>query len=473
MEPTYADLDGPWDVVIVGHGAAGLSAAASFLENHAGESPRVAVLDRASRANRGGSSAWTTAMFRLDDDAQLAPDWGPIMRETTDGQIDEAYIEAFYENASETLNWIRQRGVKILKFPAGVPNSPSRHGYSIEGGGRAFVDTFAELVQEKGGRCFYEVEACGLIRGGDGPVTGVRVRTPEGREHVMSTAAVVLACGGFEGNRAMLGRYIPNGETLATVAPGSQVNTGAGITMATAIGAATAGDFSGAHMEGVDPRSPNPEALINTWMFGIIVDRNGQRFVDEASTSYDMLFDYVANAVHRKAGGAAFAVNDASVRAGAPIFGDFNWTSEPPITADSLEELAEKLEIDPAALRATVDEYNRASVDVPYDGSVVDERHTVGLTPPKSHWAQPLTQAPFEAWPVSPRICFTYGGIKVDSATHVIDEGGKPIAGLYAAGELTGIFQSTYPSGTSVLRSLTFGRIAGQAVAELLAVRAS
>src|SRR5215472_16882360 len=145
-------------------------------------------------------------------------------------------------------------------------------------------------------------------------------------------------------------------------------------------------------------------------MWGILVDRDGRRFIDEASTTFDILFDYIANAVHRRAGGLAYAINDASVRKGIPNLHEYNWTPEPPITAETLEELAAKAGIDPAGLRATVEAYNAAADNVPFDAMRHDGKRATGIEPPKSNWAQPLTDGPFEAWPVSPRICFTYYG---------------------------------------------------------------
>jgi len=132
-----------------------------------------------------------------------------------------------------------------------------KYGYTIEDGSRAFVETFTPLVRALGGECVYEAEAVGLVRGEQGPVTGVRVRVA-GDEIVMPAKAVILASGGFEGNRELLERHIPGGSALDTVAPGSRVNMGGGIAIATAVGAATSGQFDGAHIEPVDPRSPKP-----------------------------------------------------------------------------------------------------------------------------------------------------------------------------------------------------------------------
>ena len=469
MSTDPALLAGPWDVVVVGHGAAGLSAAASFLESFRGAAPRVAVLDRAPKEQRGGSTAWTTAAFRLDDDLQLSEDWGEIVRRTAGDAVNDGYIHTFYEEAVETLNWIRRHGVAVRTVRnAALPGTFSRHINALEGGGRAFVDTFGDLVVAGGAQCFYETELLGLDREPEGPITGVRVRSADGSEHTMVTSAVVLACGGFEGDAEEFGRRVPGGESVGTVSSGTRVNTGAGIRAATAIGAAKAGQYDGSHLEPTDPRAVDAtEPLVVSWFWGMLVDPAGERFIDEAGAQIDLQFDYVAKAVLAR-GGLAYAVSDASVQAGAPRpFNQVNSTPVGSIKADSIRELAEKIGVDADALERTVASYNAASVDTPYDGTVMDHKHTVGITPPKSHFAQPLTEAPFEAWPVSAQICFTFEGLRVDDTTHVLDTDGRRIPGLHAAGEIVGTFYGdTYPAGSSVLRSLTFGRLAGLEVAE-------
>jgi tricarballylate dehydrogenase len=461
-----SSTEGVWDLVVVGHGAAGLTAAVAFLENHDGAAPRVAVLDRAPVDSRGGSTAWTTAGFRLDDDGQLAEDWGRIVRETGGDQANTAYIENLYENAVDTLNWLRERGVRTLtRRNASIPGGFSRHSAALEGGGRAFVDTFAERAASLGAQLFYEVDLVGLDREPDGPVTGVRVRTVDGAEQRFATRAVVLACGGFEADRERVAARIPNGELLDVVSPGTRVNSGAGIDAAVAIGAATAGQYGGSHLEPVDPRSELPEPLVFSWRWGILVNPRGERLFDEAGDSPDLSFDYAAKRVLAD-GGRAFAINDASVRRDNPYIPDTNRTEVASVKADTLEELAAKLEIDAEGLRRTVDAYNAAASDHPYRPTTLDGKHTVGIEPPKSHWAQPLTEAPFEAWPVVAQICFTFHGLKVDGTTHVLDTADRPIEGLHAAGEIVGTFYGdTYPAATSVLRSLTFGRLAGLEVA--------
>jgi len=134
-----------------------------------------------------------------------------------------------------------------------------------------------------------------------------------------------------------------------------------------------------------------------------------------------------------------------------------------------------KLGLDPEALETTVAEFNEAcagNADIPFDPFAYDGKATVGLEPPKSNWASPISHPPYYGYPVAAAICFTYGGLKTDTSARVLSKGGVPIPNLYAAGELVGLFYHEYPAATSVLKAVTFGRLAGaHAAAEHAAAR--
>jgi tricarballylate dehydrogenase len=136
-------------------------------------------------------------------------------------------------------------------------------------------------------------------------------------------------------------------------------------------------------------------------------------------------------------------------------------TDQPAIEAPSIGALARKLGLDAAALEKTVAEYNAAIGPGKLDPGIHDGKATRGLDPPKSNWAFPLEKPPYIAYPLTCAITFTFGGIKTNSEARVLTPMGVPIPGLYAAGEVTGLYYHAYPAGTSVLRAATFGRIAG------------
>jgi tricarballylate dehydrogenase len=141
----------------------------------------------------------------------------------------------------------------------------------------------------------------------------------------------------------MLARYIPRGHVLKTVSKGTENNRGEGIRMAVDIGAATADQFDGAHVEPCDPRSDKTEPAIFSWYFGILVNRQGDRFMDESCHTTDIQFDMVGNTIHREQDGLAYAITDAGTRRAVSYLDDFNWTDQSPIVAGSLDELAELL----------------------------------------------------------------------------------------------------------------------------------
>jgi tricarballylate dehydrogenase len=141
-------------------------------------------------------------------------------------------------------------------------------------------------------------------------------------------------------------------------------------------------------------------------------------------------------------------------------------SDQPPVEASTLPELAKLLGLAPDRLLRTVEDYNAAIGPGKFDPHIRDGKRTRGLDPDKSNWAYPLEKPPYFAYPVTSAICFTYGGIRTDCDARVVTGNGVPLPGLYAAGEIVGLFYHEYPAGTSVLRSLTFGRIAGAHAAQ-------
>ncbi|MCW5603751.1 MAG: FAD-binding protein, partial [Burkholderiales bacterium] len=139
------------------------------------------------------------------------------------------------------------------------------------------------------------------------------------------------------------------------------------------------------------------------------------------------------------------------------------------VRADTIEQLAQRLEgVDAERFLRTVSEFNRAvpSEERPVNLGVKDGRSTRGLAIPKSNWAYPIDKAPFEAYSVTTGITFTFGGLRITPNAEVEDEGGKPIQGLYAAGEIVGgLFYHNYPGGSGLTAGAVFGRIAGRAAA--------
>jgi tricarballylate dehydrogenase len=131
--------------------------------------------------------------------------------------------------------------------------------------------------------------------------------------------------------------------------------------------------------------------------------------------------------------------------------------------ADTLEELAERLDIDPAGFVKTIEEYNAAvQTDIPYNPTIKDGRNTIGITPPKSNWAELIDTPPYTGYAVTCGISFTFGGIKINNRGQIVTNSQEPIPGLYAAGEMVGgLFYHNYPGGSGLSAGMVFGRLSG------------
>lgn len=467
-----------YDVVVVGGGVAGLTAACAAAEAGA----RVAVLDRATEAETGGNTRYTEAFLRmrsleetadgleetLVDDFMGHPDPSVVRDAERSPErrsalyrahhvIDPDYVATFAAEAPATLAWMGGHGMRFEFLPTPFLTTSTTRMAPV-GGGLAIVETMGKAARGLGVDFHFETTARSLLTGPAG-VEGVVAHVASGRAEFRGR--VVLASGGYQGNAEMMARY--HGDRALTTRPvarGGNYNKGEGIEMALALGAATSGSFSLFHAEPVDPRSGEPEAAIFCFPHGILVNREGHRFVDEARGPIDAWYERTTRDIQAQTEGIAWVILDQQALA-VPNLRSGIRTDQPPVRATSLADLAARIDVPPDTLAATVTSYNAACGDGAFDHTAPDGLGTSGLTPPKSNWARPLSDGPYEAYPIMAANVFTFGGLKTSPAAEVVDRDGRPIPGLYAAGELTGLYYSNYTGSTSVLRGATFGRIAG------------
>lgn len=441
---------------------------------------RIAVLERASRVDRGGNTRFSTATFRMKDVHTINDDFIDRLRIKTDAS--EEYIQVLAQQAPEAVQWAEGYGLEFAPGPRVFLTSSDAR-IQPEGAGAAIVEQFFSRVEEASrGRFFgpnndralavevlYETTATSLVLDEEGAVAGLRVRNRAGTLSRLDAPAVVLASGGFEGNSEMMARYVGFG--LPTVSRGGAHNRGEGIQMALDVGAKPTGQWSQFHPLPADPRTAGAAsglmtfaAVMETVPYSLMVNNSGDRFMDEGATSMDYLYDLVGRAVQRQPDQTGYAVFDSKTMS-LPHYRKAVLRDKvyEPHQADTVEGLATLIGVDGEALAATVASYNAA---VPEDASQFDAMRldglsTDGLTPPKSNWARSLDTPPFYCYPVTCANVFTMGGIGTDHAARVVDVDGIPIPGLYAAGEMTGIYHDKYVGATSVLRGLVFGRLAG------------
>jgi tricarballylate dehydrogenase len=276
--------------------------------------------------------------------------------------------------------------------------------------------------------------------------------------------AVVVAAGGFEANRAWLREYWGEAADRFAVR-GTPFNDGLALRLLIDSGARQVGDPRGVHAIAVDDRGPSEDGGIVTRLdtipFGIVVNRDAQRFYDEGEDLWPKRYATWGRLIAEQPGQIAYSILDDRAR------GSFMPSLYPPITAPTIGELADALGLDPVRLTATVEAFNGATSGEGYDPGRLDGCGTHGLAPPKSNWARRLEVAPFAAYPLRPGITFTYLGVAVDRQARIQRTHDGPFENVFAAGEVMSgnILTRGYLAGFGLTVGSTFGRIAGREAA--------
>lgn len=477
------------DVLIVGCGVAGLSAAVTTLQ--AGLS--VINLERSDADEFGGNSRWTEAYLRMKNDSEVSDDFeehfannaGPNLDLNVLGAVssggyahwpsyvrshpfpDPEVIGKFAESVPETIGWLKGFGLKFEPQPIYLLTQNTSR-IAAQGGGLKLIETLREQALSLGGQIQYRTTATDLIRNDAGRVVGLRVVGPDGTCRGLYAKSVVLASGGYQGNQEMMTQYVGiKARNIRPVAIGGYYNRGEGIRMALAAGAAPAGEFGSYHAEPVDPRSAMAEAVIFIYPYGVLVNTEGKRFTDEAPGTVDAHYDNIARSFADQPKGLVYVVFDSKVE-DIPRWKTSIRSDIAPLQAGTLEDLAGQLDVPRDEFLETIRAFNQACPAEPeaFTPFQIDGMKTRGISPRKSHWSRPIDKGPFFAYPIISSNCFTFGGLKVNTDAQVLSQDGHVIEGLYAAGETVGIYHQVYTGSTSVLRGLTFGRIAGKRIAQ-------
>ncbi|HEY0202354.1 MAG TPA: FAD-dependent tricarballylate dehydrogenase TcuA, partial [Burkholderiaceae bacterium] len=287
----------------------------------------------------------------------------------------------------------------------------------------------------------------------------------------ITASSCVLACGGFESNRDWLRTawgQNARGEWPADnfLVRGTRFNQGVLLKyMIEQAGADTIGDPSQGHMVAIDARAPLYDGGICTRIdcvsLGVVVNSDAQRFYDEGEDFWPKRYAIWGRLVAQQPGQTAWSIIDQKAvgRFMPPVF--------PGTRADSIPELARQLGLEEAAFVKTIDDYNAACCIGRFDHTALDDCHTEGITPAKTHWARPIDTAPFYGYALKPGITFTYLGLKVDD-TAAVRFSGQPSANLFVAGEMMAgnVLGKGYTAGVGMSIGTAFGRIAGSQAAQ-------
>ncbi len=479
-------------VIVVGGGNAALCAAISARL----EGASVILFERAPESLAGGNSRFTAGAMRtvyngLDDIVRLMPeltaaerqqnDFGSYSREdflgdlgrVTQYRCDPDLADRLVSDSLPTLEWMREQGVRFLPLYG-------RQSFAVDGrvrfwgglvveawgGGPGLIESLTKRATTLGVDIRYEHRVVALL-GTAARVTGVQTEH-RNRIDQHSAEAVILASGGFEANAAWRARYLGPGWDLAKVR-GTRFNTGDGIEIATRLGAAVRGHFSGCHAVQWDANAPEYGDLAvgdgfqkHSYPFGLMINVHGQRFVDEGADFRNYTYARFGQEVLRQPGQIAWQVFDS--KCDGLLRDEYRIRQVSRVSGNSLVELASRMEgIDVASFISTIEVYNKSvKTDVAFNPTVKDGRGTIGISPPKSNWAQRLDTPPFSAYQVGCGITFTFGGLHVDANARVLAQDGNTVGGLFAAGELVGgLFYFNYPGGSGLTSGAVFGRLAG------------
>ena len=480
-----------YDVLVVGAGNAALTAALAAAEQGAS----VIVAEKAPIYLRGGNSYFAGGLFRFayegfQDVLGLVPDISDEQRDSTDvgsypqatfyadvmrvteGLSDPDMVQLLVSQSYPAMMWMKDKGVPwILAYgrQAFTQNGVLRFwgGLVVEsvGAGKGLSDRLFELVERAGVKTLYQTKLTALTADRRGRVVGATVRDTDGYREI-DAKSVVLACGGFEANPEMRARYLGAGWELAKVR-GTQFNTGDGIRAALDIGAQPFGHWSGCHAVAWDLNAPpygdrNIADLFqkHSYQFGLIVNVEGKRFVDEGADFRNYTYAKYGREILYQPQRAAFQLFDDKTK--HLLRDEYSIPQASVVRASTIGELADGLGIQRDALEHTVAEYNGAIQPGEFDPTALDGKRTAGIEPPKSNWALPLDTPPYAGFAVTCGITFTFGGLRIDGRGQVLDTEDAKIPGLYAAGELVGgLFYVNYPGGAGLMAGAVFGRLAG------------
>jgi len=483
-------------VVVVGSGNAALCAGIAALEGGAD----VLMLEKAGEALAGGNTKYTAGAMRFAYDG--AADLLPLLKDPDDPRLAKTDFGGYTTTkfaedllmfnggrplspeqkkligeSLSAMQWLGEHGVKFEPIYSRQSfEKDGRHVFwggltlAAENEGVGLFDMELAAFKRMGGTICYDAGVTSLITD-NGRVTGVRV----GEEEIAADA-VILACGGFEANADLRRDWMGANWAKAKVR-GTPMNTGDGLQMAEALNAQTYGLIDGCHATPMDlhmadyggldlPASERKNYRKICYFLGVMINANGDRFVDEGENFRNYTYAQFGKAVLDQPGHFAWQIFDAKVD--DLLYAEYSFHDAHFFEADTLDDLITKLDgVNRSGAQATLEAFNTAVDDTTsFDPTKLDGKATHGLPLPKSNWAQKLDTPPFKAYPVTGGITFTYGGLKIDDQARVLTEQNTPIPGLFAAGELVGgVFFEGYPGGSGLTSGAVFGRTAGQCAA--------
>ena len=456
-----------WDIVVVGGGNAALCAAITAAETGA----RVIILEGAPKTYRGGNSRHTRN-FRCMHHGPLGPlvdtydedEFFDDLLRVTKGETDEHLARMAIRTSQECLPWMQDHGVQFQKSLSGTLSLDRTNAFFL-GGGKALVNAYYNTAEDLGITVLYDAQVSHI--GIDGTCFTHVELSQNGEQADIRGRAVVLASGGFQSDIDWLARAW--GEAARNfLIRGTPYNRGVVLKDMVDQGADTVGDPTQCHAVAIDGRAPKFDGGIVTRLdcvpFSVVVNRDGDRFYDEGEDVWPKRYAIWGRLVAAQPDQVAYSIIDSrSIDLFMP-------SVYPPESADTIEELAQKLGLPPDKLRATIDGFNAGCQTGDFKPQELDGLATNRVEPAKTNWARPITEAPFYGYSLRPGVTFTYLGLKVDDQARATGPDG-PYDNIWSAGEMMAgsILGQGYLAGFGMTIGTVFGRIAGKGAAEHVA----
>ena len=438
------------DIVIIGAGGAGMTAAINARQ--AGKD--VILLEKMPYAG-GNTTKATGGMNAAETHYQaeqgIEDSVEQFVEDTMEGGHninDRALVETMAENSAEGIDWLDSIGAPLPKvsFSGGATNARIHAPEDGSGVGAFLVTSMLKKVNELGIDVMYNTTATELISK-DGVITGVKAESRD-TNYTINAKAVILATGGFGNNEDMIVQYRKDLKgTVTTSAPGV---TGDGIVMAEKVGA----DLVDIDQIQLHPTVEQKTSMLITESVrgdgAILVNQDGKRFTDELLTR-----DVVSAAELEQPGSYAYIIFDQRLREGLKATEKYISTGIT-VEGETIEDLAEKIDVDPKTLAETLNNWNKYVADK----KDPDFGRTTGMD-------KDLSQAPYYAIKIAPGIHHTMGGVHIDTSAEVIDTEGNTIPGLFAAGEVVGgVHGGNRIGGNAVADIVVFGKIASDSAVQ-------
>ena len=508
-------LNKTWDIVIVGTGAAALTAALSAATTTQ-PSPRILLVDKAPEEWAGGNGYFTAAAYRtrhngledilpivsnvseemkdkIDLPAYTEQNFHDDLQRVTEGRSSKELGDVVVRESLDLIKWLKEVGGVDwwLSFKRQAYQVDGRWSFwgglhlTVEDGGKGLIRSLLQAAKSKGCAISFESAARKLITDDQGAIAGIEVEKG-GKTYQVHTRNVILAAGGFEASPELRKKWMSPAWELAHTR-GTPYNTGDMLLAAIDLGAKRVGDFSGTgcHSVAWDADSPKSggdrektnEFTKSGYPLGLMLNADGRRFVDEGVDLRNYTYAKFGRAILEQPQGIAFQIWD---KEGQQWLRAEEYRDEivRKVTADSIEELARKLQNDglrnPGEFVQTIQEYNSAvtahreahpesKLNPAIRDGLSTQSESVRLGLAKSNWALPIIKPPFLAVKVTSGITFTFGGLAINPESAVVlREDGSEIEGLHCVGEMVGgLFWGNYPGGSGLTAGGVFGRRAG------------